>query len=264
MMINVTAVSYLNTKPFLYGLVQSKLFNQIRLSLDVPSVCATKLLRGEADLGLVPVAAIPHLPNAQLVSDFCIGAEGAVRTVAIFADLPLEQITHLYLDYHSRTSVELVKLLLKHYWKLNIIFLPTHAGFETQVRGTTAALIIGDRAIEAEERHPFVYDLAVAWTNYTGLPFVFAAWVSNKPLGDTFLKDFNDALRFGLDNVSKLLFLLQPPREGFNLLDYYSNNISYTFDEAKKQALDLFLKSINGDVLGLKKLQKKDLYLQNE
>ena len=53
--IRITAVSYLNTKPLLYGLFKSKLSGKIDLQLDIPSDCALKLKNGEADLGLVPV-----------------------------------------------------------------------------------------------------------------------------------------------------------------------------------------------------------------
>ena len=70
--VKITAVSYLNTKPLLYGLLQSEVAKQIDLSLDIPAVCAQKLLNQEADLGLVPVAIIPELDTPHIISDFCI------------------------------------------------------------------------------------------------------------------------------------------------------------------------------------------------
>jgi hypothetical protein len=77
--LRVTAVSYLNTKPFIYGIFRSELSDLIDLSLDIPSVCAQKLASGAADLALAPVAVIPDLPESYLVSDFCIGATGPVK-----------------------------------------------------------------------------------------------------------------------------------------------------------------------------------------
>jgi chorismate dehydratase len=245
---NVTAVSYLNTKPFLYGIVQSGLHAEINLRLDIPSVCAAKLLSGEADMGLVPVAVVPLLDNPYIISDYCIGAAGKVRTVAIFGDVPLHEMTHIYMDHHSRTSVELARLLLAEYWQLSPVLLPAHEGYEKEIGGTVGALVIGDRAIEVEGRHAYAYDLAEAWHAHTGLPFVFAAWVSNRPLEADFLQRFNAALRTGIDSLPELMYILPPPRSSFDLYDYYTTNISYAFDQRKKQALALFLHKIGKQV----------------
>lgn len=115
--IRITAVSYLNTKPLLYGLLNSPLADQVELSLDIPSECARKLKAGEVDLALTPVAIIPELPTWHLVSDYCIGAVGSVKTVNLYSELPVEALKTVYLDHHSRTSVALVQLLFKEYWQ---------------------------------------------------------------------------------------------------------------------------------------------------
>ncbi len=243
--IKVTAVSYLNTKPLLYGLVQDGMDELLDLQLDIPSICADRLLSGEADLGLVPVAIIPKLPSAHIVSDFCIGSEGAVKTVAIYSDCPINDVTHLYLDYHSRTSVNLAKLLLKDYWKTTPELLEAEEGFINEIGGTKAAVVIGDRTIGLDEKHQYVYDLGQIWWDHTGLPFVFAAWVSTKPLPSEFLQKFNEALAKGISSIPKLVYLLPPPQESFDLQEYFSKYISYHLDEPKRLALDRFLKSIS-------------------
>ncbi len=243
--IKVTAVSYLNTKPLLYGIFQNGLENEIALELDIPSVCAQKLKSGEADLGLVPVAIIPELETPYIVSDYCIGTIGTVKTVCIYSCCPIEELTHLYLDYHSRTSVELVKVLLKKYWKLQPEFIKAQPGFETKINETHGALIIGDRAMGLEEKYPFVYDLGEAWLDFTGLPFVFAAWVSNKPLDEIFVRQFNAALANGIAHIPQLVYLLPTPHSGFDLKEYFTNNISYELDEQKKKGLSLFLDEIS-------------------
>jgi chorismate dehydratase len=243
--IKVTAVSYLNTKPLLYGLLKSELSPQIDLNLDIPSSCAQKLKTGEAQLGLVPVAIIPELASSHIISDFCIGTIGAVKTVAIYSDLPIEQVEKLYLDFHSRTSVELTKILLKEYWQLSPQLIAASPGYIDQIEGTTAGLVIGDRTIGLEEKYNFHYDLGQVWMDYTGLPFVFAAWVSTKQLSDTFIEQFNKALRSGIDAIPELMYLIPSPDPTFDLHDYFTNYISYTLDEKKKQALKRFLQTID-------------------
>ncbi len=239
-MIKATAVSYLNTKPLLYGLIKSGLQREVSLQLDIPSVCADKLIKGEVDLGLVPVAVIPQIPKAQIISDFCIGTVGTVKTVCVFSQCPIEEMTHLYLDYHSRTSVELVQILLREHWHLTPTLIHAKEGFEKKIKGTVGGLIIGDRAIGMEEKYKFVYDLGEAWLAHTGLPFVFAAWVSNRPLEKSFIERFNAAMQQGIDDIPNLLFILPTPVKGFDLQKYFTENISYELDQPKRKALELF------------------------
>ncbi len=243
--LKVTAVSYLNTKPFLYGLLNHPVQEQIELTLDIPSDCAKKLQAGEVDLGLVPVAIIPHLETPYIISDYCIGAVGAVKTVCIFSNSPIHEVKELFLDHHSRTSVELAKILIAKYWKIQPKVSPASPGFEKTLKEGQAAVVIGDRTIELFDFYKYHYDLGEAWTAYTGLPFVFAAWVSNKPMSPEFIKQFNEALKNGLDHINQLVYLLPTPEKGFDLKTYFNKYISYTLDTQKKKALTRFLKEMN-------------------
>jgi chorismate dehydratase len=243
--IRITAVSYLNTKPLLYGLLKSDLAQRIDLQLNIPSVCAQQLLTGEAELGLVPVAVLPELRQPRIISDYCIGTVGAVKTVAIYSHVPIEKVETLYLDYHSRTSVALSKILMREYWKLSPAFLRASEGYINDIQGTTAGLVIGDRTIGLEKRFPYVYDLGDIWMKHTGLPFVFAAWVSTKPLPDAFIKAFNAALKSGLDAIPELMFLLPTPVPDFDLEAYFTNYISYHLDHDKRKALSSFLSKMS-------------------
>jgi chorismate dehydratase len=236
----LSVVGYLNTKPFIYGLFRSPLADQIELNLDIPSVCAQKLLLGEVDLALTPVAAIPDLPEAYLVSNFCIGATGAVRTVCIFSERPIEEVRRMYLDFHSRTSVALTPMLCREYWGVEPEWLPAYEGYEQHIKGDTAGLVIGDRAIGLEKRFPFAYDLGEAWVAWTGLPFVFAAWVSTRLPEESFTRRFNEALADGIAQIPRLIQIL-PTFPGFDLETYFRQNISYDLDEAKWLGLQHFL-----------------------
>ena len=244
----VTAVSYLNTKPLLYGLINHPIINELELTIDIPSICAQKLIENQVDLALVPVAAIPQLESPYIISDFCIGTEGAVKTVCIYADEPIESLDSIYLDFHSRTSVELTKLLLKEYWQLNPQLIPGQEGYIDKIKGKRGGLIIGDRTIGMEEQFAYTYDLGEIWEKHTGLPFVFAAWVSNKKLEETFIAKFNDALKIGLSQIPALKLLLQSPDPNFDLETYFTKYISYTLDNAKKKALHQFLNYLKKDL----------------
>ena len=237
----LVAVSYLNTKPLLYGLLRSPISDTLAIDLAIPSECARQLVAGEADIALVPVAVLPELPYYEIISDYCIGADGAVATVCIYGDVPLEQLTHVYLDHHSRTSVMLTRLLLEEYWEHEITFLEAEDGYIDHINGTIGGLVIGDRTIGLERRFQYVYDLGEAWKHHTGLPFVFAAWVTTKPLPQAFVTQFNAALEEGLAHLPQLQLLLPPPAPGFDLTGYFTHHIDYALDEGKREALGRFL-----------------------
>src|SRR5689334_3017766 len=109
--VRVGAVSYLNTKPLIYGFEEGMMKDEIELVYDYPARIAAMLLQDEIDVGLVPVAIIPLLKESYIITDHCIGADGKVGSVGLFSDVPIEQVTKVLLDYQSRTSVLLVRLL---------------------------------------------------------------------------------------------------------------------------------------------------------
>ncbi len=245
--LKITAVSYLNTKPFLYGLFQSGLDQKLDISLDIPSECARKLVSGEADFGLIPVVAISEIPNPIIISDYCIGADGPVRTVMIYSDVPIQKIKRLYMDFHSRTSVKLAEILLKEYWQTSPELIQAKEGYIADIQGDTAGIVIGDRAFALSEKYEYQYDLSEYWKKMTGLPFVFAAWVSRKPLSQKFIQDFNQALKKGLELIPQLIALMPSPTQDFDLVNYFKTQIQYDLDAPKRKALALFLEKVNQD-----------------
>jgi chorismate dehydratase len=241
----ISAVSYLNTVPFIYGLKQSKLIHTIDLQLDYPSICADKLINGDVDLALVPVVVIPKLQDLQIISDYCIGANGGVGTVCLYSDVPITEIESIALDYQSRTSVKLLKILLKEYWELNPELKNTEVGFEDSIKGKNAALVIGDRAFALNTKHKFIYDLSAIWKEMTGLPFVFASWVTNTKLPQGFITTFNKAIEKGLSDIDKALILESANYPNCkNPKDYLNNKISYHLDSEKKKGMELFFSKI--------------------
>jgi chorismate dehydratase len=222
-------------------LLRSAITEELDMDLAIPSECARQLVAGEADIALVPVAVIPELPEAHIISDYCIGTDGAVATVCVYGDVPLKEMTSIYLDHHSRTSVMLTRLLLKEYWNHEVTFLEAEEGYIDRIGGTVGGLVIGDRTIGLDRRFDHVYDLGEAWKSHTGLPFVFAAWVSVRKLDEDFVTRFNEALKEGMDHLPELQLLLSSPHPDFNLVEYFTRFIDYDLDLRKREALERFL-----------------------
>ena len=206
---------------------------------DYPARIAQMLLNNEIDVGLVPVAIIPKMQEHFIVTDYCIGAEGAVGSVCLFSEVPLERVEKVLLDYQSRTSVALAKVLIKHYWKITPVLEDAKEDFREYIKGTTAAVVIGDRAFEQRRQSTYMYDLAAAWKAFTGLPFVFAAWIANKKLPKEFIEEFNQANKIGLLSIDKVV--AENPYPLYDLDYYYHHNISYHLTADKRKGLDKFL-----------------------
>ncbi len=240
--IKIGAVSYLNTKPLLYGIEHNDISNEIEIIVDYPARLAKSLMDGTIDMALLPVAAIPSIHGAHIVSDYGIGADGNVVSVAIFSQVPMDEIETVYLDYQSRTSVRLAQLLLEKHWKKKVVYKPAPENFIEQISGTTAGVIIGDRALQQLVNFEYIYDLSAAWKDYTGLDFIFAAWVTNKPLPADFIARFNEANADGLTHVEAVI--AENPFPYYDLHTYYTDNIKFHLDDQKKKGLEKFLEMI--------------------
>ncbi len=213
--------------------------NQVELTEAYPAKIAAMLVADEIDAGLVPVAVIPRLKEWHIVSDYCIGAVNDVASVCLFSEVPFDNIEKVLLDYQSRTSVNLFKVLLKHYWKKDMVLEDAKENYISQITGTTAGVVIGDRALAQRKVSPYVYDLAGNWKHFTGLPFVFAAWISNKQLPADFINLFNQANSVGLNQLDAVI--AENNHSNYNLREYYTHNISYVLDDEKRKGMNKFL-----------------------
>ncbi len=223
-------VNYLNSFPFRYGLEK----NGFSFETFVPSEISSKLIKDEIDIGLVPLVAYLEHPEWILVSNYGIVAKNRVRTVVLASKVPVESIKSIKSDTDSLSSNKLCKVLMKNYWKLNPIWNPP---FETD-----AQILIGDKAFNINQSLPFVYDLSEEWNKFTGLPFVFAVWTSNKNINADFTLEFSNALQFGTNNIAETVeyydaLLMIDKLEAF---DYLTNNILFKISNLETQAISLF------------------------
>jgi len=244
--IRVSIVNYTNTLPFKWALKRSELLKKIDLQEDIPSICAQKLKYKQVDIALVPVALISELDKYFVETDFCIGANGKVDSVNLYSEVPLNEIKSITLDYQSKSSITLTKILVKFFWKLNVIFLEAKPGFENEVKDTNAAVVIGDRTFSLKGKYNYTFDLAAEWQKFTDLPFVFAAWVSTEKLPEHFVTEFNSVLKHGIDNA------VQAVEEDYTgkvltkkeTIEYLTKRIDHHLTDDKRQAMELFLNYI--------------------
>jgi chorismate dehydratase len=135
-----------------------------------------------------------------------------------------------------------VRVLAERHWRISPHWIPASENFESSIADRTAAVIIGDRTFNLNGKYKYEYDLAEEWQKMTGLPFVFACWVSNKKLPGTFLENFNAALRSGVSQRDLIISELKElDRFKIDVAEYLGRNISYELDPLKRKAMELFL-----------------------
>lgn len=245
-MIKIAAVSYINTLPFIYGILNSGYLSRKEFVLErkIPSLCSKAFLNKESDIVLVPSGSINNIDEAEIITNYGIASFKHVKSVVLASDRPLQEVNKILLDYQSVTSVKLLEVLIKQFWKINISFVAGSEGYEERIIGETAGLIIGDRAMEYSSNFKYVYDLSYNWWEFTGLPFVFAFWAKTKPIDLDFLHRFNLAIKWGVER--KLESLVFEKSLKYDLYrEYLSKNICFELNEKQIEGLKQFYSYMN-------------------
>ena len=236
--VKISVVSYLNSIPFVYGLEKAA-NKQLAIIKDIPSECASKLIDGRVDIGLIPIAMINKVPNAEIISDYCIAGNGKVASVLLVSNSPIEDVKTIYQDYQSRTSVALAKILMRDYWKKEVEWQEEGTDF-LQPKNDEGIVIIGDRALKNVDRYKYVYDLSEHWKIHTGLPFVFACWVSNKKIGEDLVNFLNDAFKSSLLEIDNYCDSIST-ESNVSGRDYLTKYIQYNLTDEARKGMNLFL-----------------------
>lgn len=238
----ITAVSYLNTLPFVYG-INRQLAGKVQLSLDVPSACARRILQREVDFGLAPVGIYPMIADDYTLLPYCIGAVGAVSTVILFSQVPLHEIREIHLDADSRTSVLLIRILAQHYWNISPQW--KDLAVIENVKHAESLLAIGDKAFSLKNEFTYQYDLGLEWKNFTGFPFVFAVWVAGKGIPADVKETVAGALEYGITHIQPAIDQCKDERyRGIDLSHYLNRDIHFRMDASFESGMRSYLEYI--------------------
>ena len=239
----IGAVSYLNTKPLVYGLAE--LAPRAEVVFDLPSRLADELAAGKLDVALIPSVEYFQSPDYAILSDACIGCRGPVLSVKLLSRVPMDKIRTLALDEGSRTSVALVRILLKERYGLSPRLLPFLLGVAAAKVEADAVLMIGDRAMHPPAGFSQEWDLGDEWCRWAELPFVFAMWVARKE-ALTELGEIEIALSRARDEgVSHLAEIAERESASVGLtyeqcLSYLRDNLYFFLGPREQRGLQLF------------------------
>ena len=249
--LRVAAINFLNPAPLMWDFehppLDAPLALRYRIDRMLPSECATRLETGQADIGLVPIAALATSPGLRILPGCTIASKGRVRSLLLVrrASQPLATLRSVAADTASRTTITYARILFHHWGNPAVPFLPMPADLDTMLDHADAAIVIGDPALLAlEERanrfertgEDLVYhDLAEEWLFHTGLPFVSAIWgvAPESPLDESVAEDFIQSRIHGLENIDALVteWSARFPIPEETIRSYLTSNIHYVLDD---------------------------------
>ena len=238
------AVGYLNARPLTWALDRAPGRWQVRY--DVPSVCSALLHAGDVDLGLIPSVEYLQAPEYRFVPDVGITSRGPVASVALFTQQPIAGVRRIALDTSSRTSVALVKVLCRDRFRIDPVFVSHGPDLAAMTRGSDAALLIGDPALEADHRALGLQkiDLGEEWTAMTGLPFVYAAWTGRAgAVTDAHVRGLQEAQAEGVRSTDAIAaeYGGDDTAAVARAAAYLRHNVKYGLGADEVRGLQLFL-----------------------
>ncbi len=247
--IKIGAVSYLNTKPLVFGLAESLPVAEI--VYDYPSRLSAALAHEELDIALVPSAELLSHRDWTVVSDACIACRGPVLSVKLLFRVRPSEVKTLALDAGSRTSAMLSQVLLWELHAVRPLLTELPLGVEPAESTADAVLVIGDRAIRSEHsEYCDVWDLGDRWCRAAELPFVFATWVARPGVETTEVVFALESARnrgcAQLHQIAREQSVQMQLPEAL-VVEYLTKNLHFTFGEREQRGLELFFaKSVAG------------------
>jgi len=249
--LRIAAIRFLNPAPLMWDFehapLKVPLSHCYQLDWMLPSECADRLASGEAEIGLIPIAALASNPNLRILPGCVIASKGAVRSLLLVrrASQPLAEIRSVAADTASRTTVAHARLLFRHWGNPDVPFLPMAGDVDIMLQHADAAILIGDPALlameeranrfEREEEELVYHDIAEEWWAITGLPFVSAVWAIAPGVGpiEQVADDFIQSRDHGLANRDTLAeewaAKIALPEE--TIRTYLTSNIHYVLDD---------------------------------
>jgi chorismate dehydratase len=246
--LRVSAISFLNTAPLMWGFDHEDLRQQFEVHYTLPAACAQAVRMGVADIGIIPVIAYQTIPDLAIIPGVSIAAKGPVRSILLISKKPIAEVKTVAADSSSRTSVALCRVLMRKWFGGQRVFTAMAPNLPTMLAEADAALIIGDPALTIDRSQYKCYDLAEEWTNHTGKPFVFAFWAVRKAALEGVKLDlpriFQTSRDHGLEpeNVEKLA-REWAPRVGISeasVKSYLTENIDYSLGNEQVEGMKLF------------------------
>jgi len=261
----MAAIGFLNPAPLMWSFEhepeRSSLLERYTIDSTTPAECARRLQAGEADLGLIPVAAYPGSSSLRIVPGCAVASLGCIRSIVLVvrAAVGVRSVRRVATDTSSLTSTAYTRILFERYWETPAEFIALPPDLESMLAAADAALLIGDPALLALENREarelrtgeklLYLDLGHEWHTFTGVPWVSAFWaIRSEALEETgvpaqtVIEDLQRSRDRGLEHTEDLVVewseRIAVPAS--TIRAYLTTNIHYLLDPECLRGLELF------------------------
>jgi chorismate dehydratase len=245
--VRIGAVSYLNTRPLVFGVEQGLGAARIELTYEVPAVLAEQLARGALDVALLPIIELARIPDLEIVPGLGIVTRGPSRSVLLVSQRPVDQLRSVALDPESRTSNALVQILCDRVWGVSAEFRVVGSSLRRSLEHCDAAVRIGDKALfEPLPEDCVTEDLGEVWSRETGLPFVYAAWIARRGVVDREIYSIlHDSRRQGVRVIDAIAedYSWNGTRYPELAREYLTEHIQFRLGAAEMQGMTTFFRA---------------------
>ncbi|MGI9553489.1 MAG: menaquinone biosynthetic enzyme MqnA/MqnD family protein [Thermodesulfobacteriota bacterium] len=261
-MLKLGDVPFLNSKPLFYPIEHGLVDSDIEIVSYPPNILSKQLYERKIDLGLIPVAELLTRGSYKIVPDISISSFGKVDSVILISNKELKDIKTVALDKRSQSSSNLIRVIFNNFLEMTPEFIIRDYDDRFLVN-VDAGMIIGDAGLKflyTNNKSFEIYDLGELWTDFTGLPFVYAVLAVNEgvDLGDE-LDTLTRSKKVGAGLINEIC-----DKESIKIgiskdlcVNYVSNRIHYDLDEEEVKGILEFAGCLNkiGIKTGLDKLE---------
>lgn len=241
--LRLSFIHFVNALPLQWGFMRAIFPDIFEIAYDTPASCADNLAAGKADVGLIPAIEYQRIEGLRIIPDLAIASKKQVESVLFVSRKSIDEVKTVALDRSSRTSVALIRILLRRKFLISPEYRFTEPDLEAMLAENDSALIIGNPALLVPRDRYLVCDLVEQWVELTGKPFVFAFWAVRQGVSmEPYLRYFIESKAYGLSRIREIAEYAasQIPVSGPLILDYLENKLNYDLDAVNLQGLDMF------------------------
>jgi chorismate dehydratase len=258
-------IDYLNCYPFYFRMFEKQAVNGIRIYPGYPCMLNKMMTDRQLDMSPISSATCAEIADDVMVlPQFCLSSVGYVGSVILVSKIPIEDLDQkrVGITSASHTSEVLLKILLKHFYNLEPVYIPTQP--RPVLKDMDAALVIGNDAMAiSSEPIPYIYDLGDLWLRKTGFPVVFAVFAVRESVVET----YSSQIKSVVSSYHRSLGCLEEEKEDvvskarakypdiiYDINSYF-DLLQFKFDDELKNAL-MFYYTLAGEMGLLKRVTK--------
>ncbi|MEJ2544395.1 MAG: menaquinone biosynthesis protein [Calditrichaceae bacterium] len=238
---NIAALNSFLADPLIHGLD-----DQFKIIRDTPVGCINRMIEGMVNLALIGTLDYAKGKGSwKLIPDICIAAKGSLKTINLFFNKDIRDLSTIAIDSNDPTAISLLKIIMQEKYEIAPEFQSLDGNLENQLKKADAVLLSGNEAFDVQQSNPMFIDLSDEWYDLTGLPFVYALWSAHEMVLDkSLIQKIKLTVDKNIENMDQTIVSAYPQDNKMNAAysDFVSQKVIYQLGSEEKEAIDEFFR----------------------